>query len=78
MYTYTYTYCHFKRKTEVQTFFFNPFTVCSLHKRKYFVCPFVDEETNGSYLFANRLNGQNGLNGLAHLQYENSHGWLYL
>jgi hypothetical protein len=21
------------------------------------VCPFVDEETNGSYLFENRLNG---------------------
>jgi hypothetical protein len=25
------------------------------------VCPFIDEETNGSYLFANVLNGLNGL-----------------
>jgi hypothetical protein len=42
-------------------FFLNPFTVCSSYKRKFVICPFVDEETNGSYLFAN------GLNGLAHI-----------
>jgi hypothetical protein len=42
-------------------FFLNPFTVCKLCKRKFVVCPFVDEETNGSYPFAN------GLNALSHL-----------
>jgi hypothetical protein len=31
---------------------------------KFVVRPFVNEETNGSYQFASRLNG---LNGLAHL-----------
>jgi hypothetical protein len=31
---------------------------------EFVVCPFVDEETNGSYLFANGLNRANGL---AHL-----------
>jgi hypothetical protein len=39
----------------------NPFIVCSSCKRKFVVCPFVYEETNRSYPFAN------GLNGLAHL-----------
>jgi hypothetical protein len=43
------------------TIFLNPFTVGSWCKRKFVVCPFVDEETNGSYPFAN------GLNELAHL-----------
>jgi hypothetical protein len=38
-----------------------------LYKPKLVVCPFVDEETNGSYPFANGLNGQNGLNGLVYL-----------
>jgi hypothetical protein len=33
-------------------------------KQKFISCLFVDEETNGSYPYANRLNG---LNGLAHL-----------
>jgi hypothetical protein len=50
--------------------FLNPFTVCSWCKRKFVICPFVDEETNKSYPFANELNGlygPNGLNGLAHL-----------
>jgi hypothetical protein len=50
-----------KRKTEAQTIFFNPFTVCSSCKLKFVACPFVYEETNGSYPFAN------GLHGLAHL-----------
>jgi hypothetical protein len=31
---------------------------------KFVVCPFVDEEKNGSNPF---VNGLNGLNGLAHL-----------
>jgi hypothetical protein len=47
-----------KRK---QVIFLNPFTVCSLCKRKFVVCPFGDEETNRNYPFAN------GLNGLAYL-----------
>ncbi len=32
---------------------------------EFVVCPFVYEEPNGSYPFANRLNGLNGLNRLA-------------
>jgi hypothetical protein len=53
-------------QTSVYSFCF-PFTVCSICKRKLIICLFVDKETNGSFLFANRLNGINGLNGLAHL-----------
>jgi hypothetical protein len=41
---------------EAQVFFLNPFTICSSYKQKFVICPFVDEETNGSYLFANGLN----------------------
>jgi hypothetical protein len=55
---------HYKRKSEAQAIFLNLFTVCSSCKRKFVVCPFVYEETNGSYPFAS---GLNGLNGLAHL-----------
>ncbi len=55
------------RKRSPGKCFFNPFTVCSWCKQKCVVSPFVDEETNGSYPFANRLNGLSGLNGLAHL-----------
>jgi hypothetical protein len=36
-------------------------------KNCFSFCPFIDEETNGSYPFANGLNGLNGLNILAHL-----------
>jgi hypothetical protein len=36
-------------------------------KRRLAVCPFVDEEKNGSYSFANGLNGKNRLKGLARL-----------
>jgi hypothetical protein len=50
-----------ERKTKDHANFLNPFTVCSSCKRNFVVCQFVDEETNGIYLFAN------GLNGLAHL-----------
>jgi hypothetical protein len=48
-------------KTEAQTISLNLFTVYSSCKRKFVVCPFVDEETNGSYPFANGLNGLNGV-----------------
>jgi hypothetical protein len=50
-----------KGKTEARAIFLCPFTVCSSSKRKFVVCLFVDEETNGSYPFAN------GLNRLGHL-----------
>jgi hypothetical protein len=33
--------------------------------RKFVTCPFVDEEINGSYPYANGLNGPNGI---AHLR----------
>jgi hypothetical protein len=55
--------CRFKRKTEVQVIFLNPFTVCSLCIRKFVVCPFIDEETSRIYSFAIGLNVLNGLNG---------------
>jgi hypothetical protein len=55
-----------KRKKKAQAIFLNPFTVCSSCKRKFVVCPFVDEETNGSFPFADGLNGPR--NGLAHLR----------
>ncbi len=51
-------------ETEVQTIFPNQFIVCSSCKRKFVVCPFVYEETNRNYSFANGLNRPNGL---AHL-----------
>jgi hypothetical protein len=54
------------RKTEAQVIFLNPCTVCSSCTRKFVICPFVDEETNGSYPFANGLNGLYGLHGLTH------------
>ncbi len=37
-----------KQKREAQMIFPNPFTVYSSYKRKFVVCPFVDEETNRS------------------------------
>jgi hypothetical protein len=39
----------------------NPFTICSSWKLKFVICPFVYEETNGKYPFAN------GLHRLAHV-----------
>ncbi len=53
-----------KQKMEARAIFLYPFTVCSSCKWKFVICPFVYEETNGSYLFSN---GLNSLNGLAHL-----------
>ncbi len=64
MYIYKMPFHRFKQKTEAMGFFLNPFTVCSYYKRKFVTCPFADKGTNGSYPFAN---GLNGLNGLAHL-----------
>ncbi len=40
--------------------FLKPLTFCSLCKRKFVACPFVDEKTNGINLFANGVNGLNG------------------
>jgi hypothetical protein len=54
----------FQNEKESPSNLFNPFTVCSSCKGKFVICPFVDEETKGSYPFAN---GLNGLNGLAYL-----------
>jgi hypothetical protein len=39
----------------------HPFTVCSFCKYKFVACPFVNEETNGSYPFTNGLKGLKGL-----------------
>ncbi len=52
---------------EARALFLNLFTVCSLYQQKFVVYPFVEEETNESFLFANRLNRLNGLKGLTHL-----------
>jgi hypothetical protein len=44
--------CRCKRsKTEIeaQSIFLDPFTVCSLCKRKFAVCPFAEKETKGIY-----------------------------
>jgi hypothetical protein len=40
-----------KRKTEAQAFFLNLFTACLLYKWQFIICPFVEEEINGSYPF---------------------------
>jgi hypothetical protein len=64
METWRHAHGDIKRKTEAQSIFPNPFTICSLCKRKFVVCPFIDEETKVSYPFAN---GLNGLYELAHL-----------
>jgi hypothetical protein len=50
-----------KWKTAARAIFLHPFTIYSLCQWKFVVCPFVDKLTNGTYPFAN------GLNGLAHL-----------
>ncbi len=47
-----------RQKTEVHSSFFNLFTICSVWKRKFVVCLFVDNETKGSYLFSNRPDGR--------------------
>jgi hypothetical protein len=55
-----------KGKMEAWMIFLNLFTIYSSCKQKFYVCPFVYEETNGSYLFANGLKELSGLNGIAH------------
>jgi hypothetical protein len=55
-----YICCRFKQKMEAKAIFLNPFTIRSLCKRKFVVCPFVDKAANGIYLFAK--NGLNRLN----------------
>ncbi len=50
---------------EAQVFSLNQFSIWSAYKQKFVVCPFVQEETNGSYSFTNGINGINRLNGLA-------------
>ncbi len=64
---YTYIHIYFQWKMEAQAISLNLFTVCSSCKWKVVDGPFVDEETNGSYSFANGLNGLNRPNGLANL-----------
>jgi hypothetical protein len=46
-------------KMEAQVIFLNMVIIYSSCKWKFVVCPFVNEETNGSYLFANGLNRLN-------------------
>jgi hypothetical protein len=41
----TWTWRH-QSENEIPGVFPNPFTVCSSCERKFFICPFVDEETN--------------------------------
>jgi hypothetical protein len=54
----------------------NPFKVCSSYKRKFVVCPCVDEETNRGYPFANGLKGTNGLTDKTDLPiYANDRTW---
>jgi hypothetical protein len=52
IYTHSYIYAavsNGKQKTDAQVIFIDPFTIFALCKQKFVVCPFVDEETNGSY-----------------------------
>ncbi len=65
-----------KWKMEAQAIFLNLFTVCSSCKWKIIICPFVDKEIKGSYLFANGINGLNRLNGLNGLNGLNVHAHL--
>jgi hypothetical protein len=60
----TWRHWDIKWQTEAQAIFINLYAVCSMSKRKFVDGSFVDEETNESNPFADRLNG---LNGLAHL-----------
>ncbi len=59
-----YTYIQTKKinqKTEAQSVFLGPFTVCSSRKRKFVICLSVDEEKNRSHPFANGLDRLNRL-----------------
>jgi hypothetical protein len=61
---------------EAQVIFLNPFTFCSLYKWKFFICLFVDGETNGSFQRANELNRLNWLRTLNGLNTLNRHAYL--
>jgi hypothetical protein len=39
-----------KFKTEAQTIFLNPFTMCSSCEQKYAICPFVDEKKQTEFI----------------------------
>ncbi len=54
----------FQKKMEAQAIFLNPFTICSLCKCNFVFSLLIDEETNRSYPFANKLNGPNGVSNL--------------
>ncbi len=47
-------------KTNAEAIFLNPYMVCSSCQPKFGICPFVDEETHGSYQFANGLKQTKG------------------
>jgi hypothetical protein len=73
MYLSIYIYIHIhaavsngKHKMKAQEIFLDLFAVCSSSQWKFVVYPFVYEETNRSYPFANGLKELIGLNGLAH------------
>jgi hypothetical protein len=51
----TWTWTHQMEKMEARAIFLNPFTICSSCKRKFVFCRILDEETNRSYPFAERL-----------------------
>jgi hypothetical protein len=46
-----------EQKKEALAIFLNPLTVCSPCKQKFVVSLFVEKDTNGSYPFANGLDG---------------------
>ncbi len=54
----------FQTENGSQLIFLNLFTVCSSCQRRFVVCPFDYEETNGNYLFGNGLNGLSRLDNL--------------
>ncbi len=70
IYIYIYTHIYsiyillFQMEIEAQAIFLNPFTVCLHANWSLSFVRFLRRNTNGSYPFAN---GLNGLNGLAHL-----------
>ncbi len=53
IYIYMLPFQNKKWRKEAQVTFLNPSPICSSCKRKFVVYPFVDEEINRSYQFAN-------------------------
>jgi hypothetical protein len=60
IYIYIYIYAVVSNGKD-QAMFLHTLTIRSSCRQKFVACPFVDEETNESYQFANRLNRLNGL-----------------